>query len=424
MNNHEAIQYLYDLSSLGWKLGLNKIRALLTELNNPHLAYKIIHVTGTNGKGSTCAILESILHEAGYSTGLFTSPHLINVCERIKFNQKNIDFDEFVLYIDRLKPLIEKYKCTFFEAITAIAFTFFADQHVETAVVEVGLGGRLDATNVVTPILSLITNVELDHTHLLGKTREKIAYEKAGIIKENINCLTMSNHKTVINTLRKICAERNSTLIEVAKQYKIKNITYNQDFVSFDLSLHNENYPQIHLSLLGEHQYVNAILAIASAQELMKCGLKITTSDIYRGLANVQWPGRMQLVKHTPRFIVDVAHNPNGIRALLKTISKYYTYNKLIILVGVIKTKDFNTMMKLLSQKADHIIIAKPDSKRAMDTESLAGIAKKYNDNVDFFQHVTDGIRYIDKISEKNDLIIGTGSHYTVGEIIKYYKKP
>lgn len=423
MENHEAIQYLYDLNSLGWKLGLNKIRALLREIDNPHHKFKAIHVTGTNGKGSTCAILESILHSAGYSTGLYTSPHLLSVCERIKCNQQPIPFDDLVYYVTQFRPLIEKYKCTFFEALTMIAFAYFADRTIDIAVVEVGLGGRLDATNVIYPLLALITDVELEHTQLLGNTRKKIAIEKGGIIKKGVPCLTMSRHKTVIDTLKSICSERNTHLIEVADRYKIVNAYHNGRFESFDLDLNGRIYPQLKLSLLGEHQHRNAILAIASAEQLRESGFTIKIDDIYKGLIDVKWPGRMQTINQSPKFIVDVAHNPNGIRALVKTITGYFTYSDLKIMVGIIKTKDYSTMIRLLSRIADKIIIVRPDTEKALETAPLARIARQSNDYVTEFQTVSEGLTHLTTNNKPGDLLIGTGSHYTVGEILKYYKK-
>ncbi|MBN1154539.1 bifunctional folylpolyglutamate synthase/dihydrofolate synthase [candidate division KSB1 bacterium] len=423
MDNHEAIQYLYDLNSLGWKLGLNKIRALLREIGNPHQKFKVVHITGTNGKGSTCAILESILHSAGCTTGLYTSPHLISVCERIKCNQVPIALDDLVYYVTHLRPLIDKYKCTFFEALTTIAFSYFADRNIDIAVIEVGLGGRLDATNVVDPVLTIITDVELDHTQLLGNSRKKIAIEKGGIIKQGITCLTMSKHTTVIDTLKGICEQKKSHLIEVANQYTIGNSSHNGKFESFDLNLNGTVYPRLKLSLIGEHQHKNATLAIASVEHLRNAGYNIKIDDIYKGLMEVKWPGRMQLIDQSPTFIVDVAHNPNGIRTLIKTISNYYTYENLNILVGIVKTKDYSSMMKLLSQIATHIVVVKSESERAMETAPLAKVARQYNKNVLEFQTVPEGLKYLRSISKQGDLLIGTGSHYTVGEILKYNKK-
>ncbi|MBL7095341.1 bifunctional folylpolyglutamate synthase/dihydrofolate synthase, partial [candidate division KSB1 bacterium] len=208
MNYDQALEYLQNLTSLGWKLGLDKIRSLLKEIDNPHEKYKVVHVAGTNGKGSTSSMLASILEAAGYKTGLFTSPHLFYVGERIKYNGIPISQNELVEYIKRLQPLIKKYKTTFFESITAIGLLYFADKKVDIAVVEVGLGGRLDATNVVNSILSIITNINIDHTKQLGSDLKSIAKEKAGIIKQNSICISNSDYKSVNSVFEQFCRER------------------------------------------------------------------------------------------------------------------------------------------------------------------------------------------------------------------------
>ncbi|HEX9970841.1 MAG TPA: Mur ligase family protein, partial [bacterium] len=208
MNDNQAIDYLFNLSVFGWKLGLEKITAMLSELGNPQEKYRTIHIAGTNGKGSTCAMIESILRAAGYKTGLYTSPHLVYVGERIRCDGQFIRKEALVSYINFIKPLIEKYRCTFFEAMTIIAFLYFADQHVEIAVIEVGLGGRLDATNVIAPLISVITNIDIDHTKQLGHTRNSIAYEKAGIIKPGSICLATCQSKPVNSLIAQICQDR------------------------------------------------------------------------------------------------------------------------------------------------------------------------------------------------------------------------
>ncbi|MBD3290930.1 hypothetical protein GF337_19135 [candidate division KSB1 bacterium] len=422
MNYTQAIDYLYQLSSLGWKLGLNKIRALLKEVDNPHQQYPIIHIAGTNGKGSTSAILESILRTAGYTTGLFTSPHLIHLGERITVNGIQISQKDLVSYVERLQPLIEKYKCTFFEAITAIAFIHFAERKVDVAVVEVGLGGRLDATNVVSPILSIITEIEHDHTKQLGRSRRKIAAEKGGIIKRGAVCLTGSQHKDVVETLAQICRERKTELMQVSNLVKIQNIIPGEKFTSFDLRLNGSIYPQLKLPLLGEHQIRNATLAIMATNLLSSEHFDIKIEDVYHGLFDVRWHGRLQILDNSPKVIVDVAHNPDGTASLVKSIQNTFVYDELFVILGIMKNKNYRAMVKNISAIASRIIAVKADTHRALDPRYLVREAEKHNIPAEAFTSVAAGLEHALGKSGKKTIILGTGSHYTVGELINCYK--
>ncbi len=422
MEKNKAIEYLYQLNELGWKLGLNKIKALLREIGNPHLKYKTIHVAGTNGKGSVCAILDSILKTAGYRTGLYTSPHLIDICERIRYQEKCITQDVLIYHIKKLRPLIEKYKCTFFEAMTAIAFDYFADQGVDVAVIEVGLGGRLDATNVVNPILTIITDIEHDHVQQLGGSREKIAFEKGGIIKKGIKCLTISRYRSVIDTLSKICLERKAELIQVAKFMHLNQILQNDKFSSFDLKVNGSVYPRLKTPLIGAHQIENAVLAVSAANILSSEHLKIRIEDIYQGLFEVQWPGRMQIIQQNPKCIVDVAHNPDGIKETLKAIGSLFAYNKLIVVLGILKNKNYNSMVRMIATMADQIIAVKPDSDRALDPTYIVKAARSFGIQALQVDSAKDGMNYAISHASCDDLILGTGSHHTVGEILNSNK--
>ena len=423
MHNSKEIEYLYSLSSLGWKLGLDKVQALLNEIDNPQEKYPKIHIAGTNGKGSTSAILASILKNAGYNVGLFTSPHLINVNERIKKNGADIDIDDLIYYIKLLKPLLKKYKCTFFETLVIISFLYFADQNIDIAIVEVGLGGRLDATNIIKPILTIITNIEFDHTKHLGRSRQKIAMEKGGIIKKGAICLTNSQHRKVLSVLHQMCKTRYTKLIEVPKLVKIDNLKYNDKFTSFNLQLNGTIFSELKLALLGKHQIENATLAITAANLLDGNDFKIDNNAYYNGLKNVQWPGRIQIINNSPKFIVDAAHNPDGIQKLIQTIRTQFTYDKLFVILGISKNKNYNSMIKNLGSIVDHFIIVKPDVNRILEPEILANAAVDYKKPLKIFNNVEDGINYTITKSTNNDLILGTGSHYTIGEILKIYKK-
>jgi len=422
-NYAQAIDYLFSLTSLGWKLGLNKIRSLLKEVDNPHEKYGIIHVGGTNGKGSTSSMLASILQHSGYRTGLFTSPHLIYVGERMRVNGVPISKDELVYYIDKLEPLFEKYKCTFFEALTAIGFTYFADKKVDVAVIEVGLGGRLDATNVVNPLLSIITNVSFDHMRQLGYDRKSIAREKAGIIKENSICITNNKYQSVAQVLQEVSKQQNTRLISLKELMRVNNVVYGENGTVFDLAINGSFFPKLRLSLLGPHQVENAALAVSAAKILQERFLPLKNDDIYTGLDRVKWPGRLQLLSKKPRLLCDVAHNPDGARALAKSIQKIFRYRRLVLLMGVMRDKKYNQIMKQLAPLADSFIAVSPDYHRSLDAGRLAQAAKKYCTHVIKFDHVYQGVDFALERATDDDLIVCTGSHFTVGEVLLHFEQ-
>jgi dihydrofolate synthase / folylpolyglutamate synthase len=423
MMQHPELEYLFSLGSRGWKLGLDTIRLVLSDLGNPHQRYKTIHVAGTNGKGSTCAMLNSMLIAAGYRTGLYTSPHLIDVTERIRCNGIDISYQELIVLIQRLKPALEKYQCTFFEALTAIGFLYFAEREVDIAVIEVGLGGRLDATNVIMPILSIITEIEHDHVQHLGRSREKIALEKGGIIKRGVPCNTNTRHKIVHDVLWKLCHQQNSAFYCVPEIASIYNSTINENGSVFDLSVGDLDFKHIQLSLLGDHQIENAALALTTTVILNQIGVHLKKDAIYQGLRNVYWPGRLQLLTTNPRMLLDVAHNANGVRRLVGSFKKIFPYRKATVLLGVCNDKNYHAMLRQLNEIATEFIFVKPETERAISPRKLAKEAVKYNKAVREFRTVSDGVDYLIKNASERDLIIGTGSHYTVGEILKYDKK-
>ncbi|MCU0643611.1 MAG: bifunctional folylpolyglutamate synthase/dihydrofolate synthase [bacterium] len=423
MNDDQAINYLFDLSTFGWKLGLEKITAMLNELGNPQAKYRTIHIAGTNGKGSTSATIESILRAAGYKTGLYTSPHLVYVGERIRCDGQSIKKEDLVSYINYIKPLIEKYRCTFFEAMTIIAFLYFADQQVEIAVIEVGLGGRLDATNVITPLISIITNIDIDHTKQLGATRNSIAYEKAGIIKPDSICLATCQSKQVNSIIARICQDRNAEYFCVDSMKNIENIRLDEQYSIFDLTFNGTLYSQLKFSLAGEHQINNAALAIIGATIINARFFPISIEDIYRGLATVKWHGRLQLISDEPKILIDAAHNPGGISVLTKALRTIFRYHRLIVVFGVCKDKDYRSMLKKLAPLSDIFIAVKANEERGLSTSTIAKYASLYIDSVNKKVSVTAGLEYAMQCAQQNDLILCTGSHYVLNDILVYFNQ-
>lgn len=423
MNYDQALDYLFSLSTYGWKLGLEKITAMLGELGNPQQRYQTIHIAGTNGKGSTCAMIESILRCAGYKTGLYTSPHLVYVGERIRCNGQYIAKQELVCYINFIKPLIDKYRCTYFEAITILAFLYFADQNIDIAVIEVGLGGRLDATNVITPMVSIITAIDVDHTKQLGKTKSRIAYEKAGIIKPGSICITTRQSKQIISVIARICQERNAEYLCIDPQKNVANINLEERQSTFDLTWNGAVYSGLKLSMIGEHQIQNAVLAAATANVINARFLPIAHENIYQGLAAAMWDARLQTISENPKIVIDVAHNPRGIAVLTKAMRTIFSYERLIVVFGVCKDKDFQSMLKKLAPLADYFIAVKANSERGLSPGIIAKNASQYVNQVVKTTSVTEGLKYAMKQARGSDLILCTGSHYVINDILVFLNK-
>jgi len=348
---------MLEFDTLKINLGLERMQKILATLGNPHLKFKSIHVAGTNGKGSVCAMLDSILREAGYKVGLFTSPHLFSWCERIKVNGKDIKISNLKSQNSPPEadpPSAEKIEkiarelsidLTPFEQITAVAFNYFADQGVDIAVVEVGLGGRLDATNVIDPLVSVITNIDYDHIEYLGNTLSEIAHEKAGIIKYKVPVVTAEKKVAALNVIKKRC-----------KENKSKCWVVNDDA---DLDIKSP--------MLGSHQRINEAVAVKVAQLL-----KINKSAIKTGLQKTYWPGRCQIVSKDPFIIVDGAHNAAGARALSDTIEELKIPRPRTLILGVQAYKDINGILDAMVQLADRIIVTRSSHPQAANLEEIA----------------------------------------------------
>ena len=378
MNYEESINFLYSKEESKIKLGLSNIKHLLKKMGNPQDNLKIIHVAGTNGKGSVCAIISSILKELGYTVGTYTSPHLTDIKERIMIDGNKISKADFSNILGKIRKNYTNQ--SFFEIITALAFEYFDKQGVDFAVMEVGMGGRLDATNAADSMISVITNVSFDHTKYLGDSIEKIAFEKGGIIKNDSNVVTGTEGKS-LKVIEKICNKRN------CKLYKVKKINKNSN-------------------LKGEFQKENIAIAlqvidlIGSNEKAKKEGLK-----------NVKWPGRMQFIEDN--FLVDGAHNTSGIQAFVNEIKKL-NYEKLYFIFGVMKDKNIERMSDLINNIADEVIVTRPKIKRSSDTKKIS----KYFDNCVIKDNVKGALKYARKAGKK-DIKAAGGSLYLIGDIFK-----
>lgn len=420
MNFEESTFWLYSFKKYGSKLGLKRILHLMEKLRNPHHKIKTIHVTGTNGKGSVCKFIGSILHKAGYKVGVYLSPHLQQFSERIVVNGENISEDDLINLIKKIKPIVddmtmENNTPTFFEIVTAMAFQFFNDCNVDFAVIEVGLGGRFDATNIIDPLVSVITNVSLEHTDYLGENIKSIAFEKAGIIKKRTPIVTAvkNNARDIIY---KISKEKNASIITIEKKNwkrQFSNMIY-QEFL-----IHGTfNDYTVRTSLLGEYQGENIALAILTIEQLQKNGVYLTESDISDGISTSFNPGRMEIISMKPTVVLDGAHNPVGMQMLKNTLEKDLEYSRLILIIGILKDKNIEEMLSTIAPISDIIIITKSSNTRACEPEIIKDILKKisYNKNLYIKGTISKAIDYAKLIANTDDIICISGSLFTVGE--------
>jgi len=401
MDYNNVIKYLYSLErKKGSKLGLTNIKKLLRKIDNPEKSLKCIHVAGTNGKGSVCAIISSILQKGKYKVGMYTSPHLEDFRERFLINNKKISKKDIVKYFLKVKKFISEQ--TFFEVITAIAFLYFKDKKIDFLVLEVGLGGRLDATNVVRPLVSVITNVDIEHTDFLGESLEGIAYEKAGIIKENIPVVTGAKGKA-LSIIKKISKKRNSKLF-INKKYEKTNGKFNIN-----------NYKNLKLNLKGDFQLENSSIAVTTIDVIKKYySIKIKKENIKNGLKSVKWPGRFEFLKKN--ILVDCAHNPAALKVLVKEL-KILKIKKLILVIGILNDKDIKKMVNLIEPYSHKIILTKPETPRAEEPLKIKKFIKNKN-KTEIIKNVKKAVKFAEKIAGKDDLILITGSCFVVGEVI------
>jgi len=419
MDYGSATNYLYNLQRFGIKLGLDNITELLSGLGNPHDRLKCIHVGGSNGKGSVCAYIASILRTQGYKVGLYTSPHLVEFTERIRIDGADISKNDVVRLTNKIKPIIESMASesktkqpTFFEVTTAMALMHFALNNVDFAVLEVGLGGRLDATNVVKPIVSVITRIAHEHTEHLGKDLERIAWEKAGIIKDKVPVVT--SELKYQKAIRDVAKNKNADLITVGRDLKYARMSSTLEYQSFSVSSKKRRY-ELKTRLLGGYQIENAATAIAAVDVLKDNGVAISTKAIKNGMLNAEWPGRFQIVKTQPLVILDCAHNPDGARALAKSIRELKS-KRVILAIGMLKDKDPQGVAKFLGPLADRVMITMPDTPRACKPEALERAFEDYADEIMIIKEVGSAIDHALTSSKREDTICITGSIYTVGE--------
>lgn len=434
MSYSDTINYLYSLQKYGIKLGLDNTVKLLSCFNNPQASFKSVHIAGTNGKGSTSAMAASILQSAGFKVGLFTSPHLVSFTERIKVNNEQITESEAVELTDEIRDAVSRIKDfspTFFEVVTVMGFLYFKRKNVDWAVIETGMGGRLDATNVLIPEVSVITSISYDHKDFLGETISAIAEEKAGIIKNGIPVVTSEQEPAVMDVIKKKADEKGSGLFIYGKDFSVttKKEDINGSLFDYRGDMELEG---LEIFLAGRHQILNAALAVKTSEVLIKksalLAARLTAEVIKSGIKNTEWHGRLEFISDNPPILIDGAHNPSASSVLADSLRNNFldTYRRIILIMGIMADKDIKGIMAPLLPLASEIIFTSPSYERAASPERLAECASSLGfTNIHIARTVEDAIGMATERSalsvqrsatKKPELIVITGSFYTIGE--------
>lgn len=428
MKYEEAMKYITEVGNFGSNYGLERTYKLLEHLGNPERDLKLIHIAGTNGKGSTTSMITEILMGEGYKVGMYTSPFIEEFEERIQINRNNIPKESLAILMDEIKVAVDKVieagynHPTEFEIITVLMLLYFKKENIDFGVIEVGLGGTLDSTNVIKPIIQVITSISFDHTNLLGNTLEKIAREKAGIIKKGIPTVIYPQQEEVLKVIKNKCFEMDSELyIANNENLKFENIV-NLDKPYQLLKYNNEI--DILLPLLGEHQIINLSVAMQAIEVLNnKNIIDISIANIVKSIKNVSWKGRLELLSNNPYVVIDGAHNIQGIKTLSRNIKKYFKYENLYLILGILADKDVEEMIKIITPMAKKVYSVTPNSIRGELAESLKDEVSKFNKNCKAFDKYEEAyLEALNDASEK-DLILASGSLYMIGDMRKIIRK-
>jgi dihydrofolate synthase/folylpolyglutamate synthase len=413
----EAVNYLYSLQKFGIKFGLSKTSNLLNKFGNPHKGQKYVHIAGTNGKGSVAAFAASILNEAGFKVGLYSSPHLVRFTERFRINGVEMPPDKAVALIEELRNIFDPEEPpTFFEATTAMALLYFARENTDIAIMEVGMGGRLDATNVITPIVSVITNIFLEHKFFLGNRLLDIAKEKAGIIKQKVDLIAGATQKPVAGLFKSIAKEKKAPFMQIGKDIRYRHTSAGLHYYGL-----KHKFNRLELGLKGSFQQRNAAISLAVIELLDQKGFKISSRAIRDGLKKTVWAGRMQVVAKDPTIILDGAHNPAAVRTLADCIKKDFEYDRLILVIGVMEDKEISKLLREIVPVSDYVVFTSPVYSRAARPEKLKKDAGDLNQPCEVIGVLRDAIDRAREIADPHDLILVCGSLFIVGEALTFF---
>ena len=430
MTYEEAMEYISNVGMFGSNYGLERTHRLLELLGSPQNKLKLIHIAGTNGKGSTTSMISKVLIGMGFKVGMYTSPYLEVFEERIQINGVNIPKDKLIDNLENVKYAVSKVieegyeHPTEFEIITALMFLYFYNEKIDYGVIEVGLGGRLDSTNVIIPKVSVITSISMDHINILGNTIEEIAKEKSGIIKEDVPVILYPQKKEAEDVILKAAHNNNSKVYYVkTDDGNLKGIDYDNITQNVQVNGLNGIY-NVNLPLLGEHQILNLCVAIKAVEVLCQVEkIQYNKEIIEESLKDVKWIGRLETLNRNPLIVIDGAHNIDGIRVLKNNIRKYFKYNKMYLLLGILADKQVDEMIKEITPMAEKIFALTPHSDRAELSEDLKREIEKVNQNVEAFDDYNEAINEALKVAEDDDLILVSGSLYMIGDMRKIINK-
>ncbi len=409
----EAVSFLYSLERFGILLGLENISLLLNKLGDPQHRFPVVHVAGSNGKGSTSAFISEILSRAGLKTALYTSPHLNDFRERIRIDGAMISKETLVASTRKIRDLYDPERTTFFEFTTAVAFDCIAQAEPDVAVIEVGLGGRLDATNTVRPLVTVITDISREHEDYLGVGIASVAREKAGIIKEKVPLLTGAARKEARAVILEAARMAEAPVREFGKDFRGVRIGDNTfSYQSKGMKLENLN-----LGMLGSFQVKNASLAVAVVEELVSQGYRVSEHAIRAGVRSTRFPGRFELLRREPDVVIDGAHTPEGMKLLKSTLKRVFPGVRPLMLLGMLRDKNYETLVNIIAPLAKEVICVPPQGDRALDPEELAALVRRLGIPAGVSSSITEGFaRLLEKASNK-DLILAAGSLYMIGPV-------
>ena len=423
MNFQESVSFLDSLSTGGIRLGLENTRRILQYLGNPQEKVPSVHVAGTNGKGSTCAFVQSILKASGYKTGLYTSPHFLDIRERFQINGKQISqkkFSDLVCVVRRATEML-KLPVTYFEFGTVMAFLYFAEEDVDWSVIEVGLGGRLDATNLCKSRISIITSIALDHEKYLGSDLSEIGFEKASIIRKNGTVVADIQTEAVAKVVRDIVIDRRANLLQFGQDFNASRVFIGSRNQLMNYSDDKHQLGKLQVPLIGEHQIHNAGLAVSACFALKGEADKLTERSIRKGLESTQWPGRLEIVGDSPVILLDGAHNPESAKKMTVSLKEHFSFCKCIMIVAIMGDKAIEKITSILSETADQIILTGLQNSRAMDPKALREIFEKYDKPIEIIEEISYAISLAKKMAGPEDLICITGSLFTVAEAMRLF---
>lgn len=429
MDYQEALSWIHSIARFGMNQGLQRIELLLHYLGDPHKKLKFLHIGGTNGKGSTAAFAAAVLETAGYRVGLYTSPYLEQFTNRMSVNGRDISRERLVELVEKVKPLVEKITAelpyghpTEFEVVTALAFAYFAEEAPDIVVLEVGLGGRLDATNVVQPLVTVLTTISREHTQVLGDSVEAIAGEKAGIIKAEAPVVTIAQG-AAREVIRNACQGKNVPLFSLGDDFATETVSGNLVGQTFHYRGLKHNFTDLHINLLGAYQIDNAAAALAALELLQEKGFCLPEAAIRRGLDNTKWPGRLEIMRRSPLVVIDGAHNIEAFQNLRQALNTF-AFRRLILVLGILGDKAVENILQEILPAADFLVATTPNSPRAADPRDLEKIAlKMITAPVYVKESIPEAIKLALSLARAPDLVLIAGSLYLISDVRQLFKE-